>query len=363
MARNACAEWEKPVAQKKFWSIAEDFVGLGTATSALRVLASCQPAGAGWEIRPLWGSEICTELFAHLESSGDHKFNQMWTEMETRDHSALAHVDFYVAGFPCQPYIMSGSRKLAKDERYVKLDKLVATVQGSQPKVFCLENVTGFKKGKSRRHYNRLVRMLKALRLYHISELTIDTKNHGIPQSRPRLYIVGVRVDLCTEPIDEPASVDPPPLARVLEHPLTGPSPRNNAVARRNAAYAQQLVRDANVQAGALVICDFQASPSRPHCTVDYCPCITKTRSESDAFVVCDGNATSFHALGAHNLLALQGWPRQLRHALVDSLDKKVLMPAIGNWLSFNCIGRLFAHVLRHIGVNVTDPWEQGGLL
>ena len=50
-----------------------------------------------------------------------------------------------------------------------------------------------------------------------VSYKVLDTLNHGLPQSRPRLYLVGIRQDCDSGIFKFPASLAPPvDLSRIL---------------------------------------------------------------------------------------------------------------------------------------------------
>ena len=76
-------------------------------------------------------------------------------------------------------------------------------IEARLPKVFILENVKGLVKiniGKDLRYMLKLLRQVKrnGSQAYVIKHQIMDTKEHGIPQSRPRWYCVGIRKD-CSE--------------------------------------------------------------------------------------------------------------------------------------------------------------------
>ena len=58
-----------------------------------------------------------------------------------------------------------------------------------------LENVTGIRNKKHRKHFNKLLRQLKECRLraYAVSWRTVNSRSFGLPQNRKRIYITGAR--------------------------------------------------------------------------------------------------------------------------------------------------------------------------
>ena len=69
-----------------------------------------------------------------------------------------------------------------------------------QPRGFVLENVTGIRNKKHRKHFNKLLRQLKECRLpgsqkraYAVSWRMVNSPSFGLPQNRKRIYIMGAR--------------------------------------------------------------------------------------------------------------------------------------------------------------------------
>ena len=70
----------------------------------------------------------------------------------------------------------------------------------TQPRGFVLENVTGIRNKKHRKHFNKLLQQLEECRLpgsqkraYAVSWRMVNTRSFGFPQNRKRIYIMGAR--------------------------------------------------------------------------------------------------------------------------------------------------------------------------
>ena len=99
------------------------------------------------------------------------------------------------------------------------------------PKVFILENVKGLVTLENGRYVKEILKRLKEIQgetsgqAYNIQHTILNTKNHGIPQSRPRWYCVGIRNELIesggrtfTFPEVEPC----PPIKNFLDNTWKG---------------------------------------------------------------------------------------------------------------------------------------------
>jgi DNA (cytosine-5)-methyltransferase 1 len=147
----------------------------------------------------------------------------MITYIMVRNPKDLPDHDLYVAGFPCQPFsAMMGLQEGVSDRhgrRGRVITHVVAALQAKQPRAFILENVPRL----VTTHQKTFCRILQKLRsiggnAYDVSWRVVNTEEHGIPQHRERVYIVGVKKDLAKgcPPFTWPAPRAPRPLADFL---------------------------------------------------------------------------------------------------------------------------------------------------
>ena len=105
------------------------------------------------------------------------------------------HADVVVGGYPCQSFSMAGNRDPKKDERTNLYKQFLRVISIVRPKYFVAENVSGL---KSLNSGNFLKEQVEAYDKegYNVSYQLLNAKDYGVPQSRKRLFIVGVRKDL-----------------------------------------------------------------------------------------------------------------------------------------------------------------------
>lgn len=109
--------------------------------------------------------------------------------------SAFPNADVVVGGYPCQSFSMAGNRNPKKDERTNLYKQFLRVVDLVRPKYFVAENVSGLKQlGSGTFLKEQLDAYGKAG--YMVSYQILNAKDYGVPQSRKRLFIVGVRKDL-----------------------------------------------------------------------------------------------------------------------------------------------------------------------
>ena len=106
-------------------------------------------------------------------------------------HIADEKVDVLLAGPPCQGFSTIG-RQNGSDPRNALLRVTGAYVIALLPKVVVIENVPGL---IGSRFVHHLVSVEETLRLagYCLSRLQLNAADHGVAQSRQRVFLIGVR--------------------------------------------------------------------------------------------------------------------------------------------------------------------------
>lgn len=114
-------------------------------------------------------------------------------DITERDMSLVPDLDLYVCGFPCQPFSQAGSRKGLEDKRGNVFWSCLDLIKTKQPKYFILENVRGILSHDKGKTWNIIWQALKDLEKYGYSVdwKLLNTREYGIPQNRPRVFIVG----------------------------------------------------------------------------------------------------------------------------------------------------------------------------
>lgn len=99
---------------------------------------------------------------------------------------------------PCQGFSTAGKREVA-DPRNSLFKHYVRLLKVYKPRVFVMENVTGLVKGYMKGVYLEIVAELRAAG-YAVKGQVMNAKWYGVPQSRERVIIIGVRDDLGIQP-------------------------------------------------------------------------------------------------------------------------------------------------------------------
>lgn len=102
----------------------------------------------------------------------------------------LPDFDLLVGGFPCQSFSIAGKRGGFEDTRGTLFFDIARILREKQPRNFILENVKGLLSHDGGRTFKTIITTLTELG-YCVEWQVLNSKNHGVPQNRERIYIVG----------------------------------------------------------------------------------------------------------------------------------------------------------------------------
>lgn len=126
----------------------------------------------------------------------------------------VGQLDILDGSPPCQGFSTAGKRQI-QDPRNSLFREYVRLIEGLQPKVFVMENVSGMVKGKMKLVFAEVMRCLKATG-YRVRCKLLNAMYFNVPQSRERLIWIGVRPDLEREASFPKAQGKPMGLAEVV---------------------------------------------------------------------------------------------------------------------------------------------------
>jgi len=102
----------------------------------------------------------------------------------------LPDFDLLVGGFPCQAFSIAGKRKGFEDTRGTLFFDLARILKAKRPRYFIFENVKGLLSHDNGNTFKTIIATLDDLG-YDLQWQVLNSKNHGVPQNRERIYIVG----------------------------------------------------------------------------------------------------------------------------------------------------------------------------
>lgn len=114
------------------------------------------------------------------------------TKIQNKD--IPAH-DILCAGFPCQPFSISGNQNGFDDPRGKLFYQIIRIARYHKPKVLLLENVKNLRTHNNSHTINEIKKQLTQIG-YEVFEDVLVASNFGVPQARERLYIVAIKKSL-----------------------------------------------------------------------------------------------------------------------------------------------------------------------
>jgi DNA (cytosine-5)-methyltransferase 1 len=118
-------------------------------------------------------------------------------------------LDIYMTSPPCQAFSLAGKRLGKEDKRGILFFNSHEFIQVNKPRFFIFENVKGLLSDDGGRTFQEWVNMLGGKSVngvpvlfpyedsvsYHLYWQVLNAKNHGVPQNRERVFLVGIRDD------------------------------------------------------------------------------------------------------------------------------------------------------------------------
>ncbi len=169
--------------KEKKLKLFEMFAGYGGSSFALKK--------AGVEFECVGYSEI--DKFAIHCYEQNHK-GKNFGDCTKIDPNDLPDFDLLTGGFPCQAFSVAGKGLGELDTRGTLFNDIIRIAEAKKPKWMLLENVKGL---TTKRHADTFLKILKELARigYMVDYKIMNTKEHGIPQNRERVFILCELVD------------------------------------------------------------------------------------------------------------------------------------------------------------------------
>lgn len=130
-------------------------------------------------------------------------FNEDITKINPSD---IPDFDVLCAGFPCQPFSQAGFKKGFKDHRGNLFFNIANIIEQKSPKAYFLENVRGLYKHDNGKTFKVIHEMLIKMG-YSVNHKIVNASDYGLPQHRPRVFIIGFKEDSLLTGFDFPEKI------------------------------------------------------------------------------------------------------------------------------------------------------------
>lgn len=129
----------------------------------------------------------CRELYREYYDTDGEFF---WEDVTTVDTQWLPDFEVLCAGFPCPSFSLAGRGKGFNDPRGNLFFEIMRVAKHKQPHILFLENVQGLLSNESGKTFETILTTMDELG-YDAEWQLLNAKNFGLPQNRPRIFIIG----------------------------------------------------------------------------------------------------------------------------------------------------------------------------
>ncbi|MFV0484911.1 MAG: DNA cytosine methyltransferase [Candidatus Saccharimonadales bacterium] len=109
------------------------------------------------------------------------------------DPKHIPDFDVITGGFPCQPFSQAGLKKGFTETRGTLFFDIARIIKKKQPKAFFLENVRGLLTHDDGKTFETIKHVLTKELGYSFYYKVVKASDYGVPQHRPRLFMVGFK--------------------------------------------------------------------------------------------------------------------------------------------------------------------------
>jgi DNA (cytosine-5)-methyltransferase 1 len=179
--------------------VGSDFSGVGAFNQALNRL--------GIEYKEIFACDMdkyARQTFIHNYGEPDYYPTNVYDREIPKES-----LDIYMTSPPCQAFSSAG-RRLGKDDlRGILFFNSYEFIKVNKPRYFIFENVKGLLSDDGGKTFSEWVNMLGGKSVnyvpvifpyeesvpYHLYWQVLNAKEHGVPQNRERVFLVGIRDD------------------------------------------------------------------------------------------------------------------------------------------------------------------------
>jgi len=184
--------------------VGSDFSGVGAFDYALSRVAKQK----GFEIKNLFACDM--DKFARTSYLSNHKEPNYYPENVYNRKIPQESLDIYMTSPPCQSFSLAGKRKGKDSPNGVLFFNSHEFIKKNKPRFFIFENVKGLLSDDSGKTFQEWINWLGGKSVnglpilfkdekavdYHIYWRVLNSKEHGVPQNRERVFIIGIRDDV-----------------------------------------------------------------------------------------------------------------------------------------------------------------------
>lgn len=128
--------------------------------------------------------------FANYKIDADRWYNDV-TELDGKKYLD-ENIDIVVGGSPCQSFSFVGKQMGLDDKRGNLIFEFIRVINECKPEMFIFENVKGLTTHDKGKTFEYVIEKFKELN-YDIQHSILKATDYEIPQSRQRLFLIGIK--------------------------------------------------------------------------------------------------------------------------------------------------------------------------
>lgn len=232
--------------RKKTFKIAELFCGPGGLALGAVSSSVVGKNGKTFSVKSVWANDIdkdSCDTYSRNIHSGNDKY-VVCGPVEKIDFKDTPSFNALAFGFPCNDFSVVGKQKGFKGKYGPLYTYGVKAINVHNPEWFMAENVGGIQSANEGNAFETILGDLeKAGKGYVLTTNLYKFEDYGVPQTRHRIVIVGIRKDLKLDfKVPAPTTKDKRVTAKMaLENPPLPSDAHNNERTRQSETVVERL--------------------------------------------------------------------------------------------------------------------------
>ena len=330
----------------KVLKLGSDFSGVETASVAMKRM------GISHSLEFVSESDSACMSVIKKNHQPAHAFSNILERTAAEE----TYADVYVWTPPCQDFSAGGKQKGVGGERRTGdlIKKSMQFIKNKRPRLTVFENVPTLMSKKFARILNGIEEAQKKLGyVVHVKKL--NSKDFGVPQSRERVYVVGVRQDSEMHPFTWPQKQATPPVTSILEPKratdLAGRLPSGERSRDLCKAAYKKVCKTKTVDPRVTpVMVDIDCSEKFATHGINIARTLTKTRGQNGGPWV----STRGRRVTLHEMMRLQGFAKKDIPQAELNLSDHQIGGMVGNAVSVHTMGAILSEGLHSAGLTKT---------
>jgi len=228
------------------FKLAELFCGPGGLSLGAMLASANDDKNNIYKIKPIWANDIdenTCKTYARNIHNGDLK-NVPCAPVETINFEDVPSFDALAFGFPCNDFSVVGEQK-GFDGKYGPLYTYgVKAINIHNPKWFMAENVSGLQSANNGKAFVKILEDLESAgKGYKLTTHLYKFEDYGVPQTRHRVVIIGIRNDLGLKfKVPSPTTANKYVSAKeAIENPPISENAANNEITAQGKLVVERL--------------------------------------------------------------------------------------------------------------------------